>query len=164
MQSSPLARTFAEAGGPTSDPSNLAPTSIPTNVQQMSSASASLLALPLGSLSALSDGPISPISWQAVDPLSPYHGLSPGSDGYVTVSQLAQKVFDGNDYSSLAYQTAPASNVSISSQSPPLDNGNTASTMSQLLGPVISGRRKKSPLSQEKTPFSPPNSNIDDRN
>lgn len=115
-------------------------------MQSLNPHSSSLLAPPAISvpLGTMTDSPISPVPWQTVDQLMPYMGQSPGSDAYLTVNQFAQKVFDGDDYASLAYQTAPPSDLpgSLSPhRSPPITD-----SMAHLSPPVTS------PFAQKELP------------
>lgn len=54
----------------------------------------------------------SPISWEAADPVIPFDTFSPVLNKFVSVNELAHRIFDGEDYASVSYQNATSQPVS----------------------------------------------------
>jgi Fungal specific transcription factor domain len=112
--------------------------------QQITSAPASLLpqqATP-GSVTSAID---SPISWQAADPVIPFQGLSPSSNDFVTVNELAHRIFDGEDYASMSYQNATAQALPGPGRPASIDRVMASAGVPQPISPVLSDFSQLSP-------------------
>ena len=120
----PIRRTFHSNIEPTSDPASLNLRLI-TQVQPLPSISATSLlsqnpnASPRTNISSLG----SPLPWRVASPFEPYQSFSTGSNGFVTINELARRIFNTNNYSSMSYPFDSDANLADAtppSQTPPV--------------------------------------------
>lgn len=107
LQPSPVVGIFSDNVRPTSNPINIKPTTPMLQMPQITSAPTSTFARQgtPGSITSTLD---SPVPWQISDPMVPFQGSSSSPGGFVTVNELAQKIFDGEDYTSMSYHNGPS--------------------------------------------------------
>jgi hypothetical protein len=86
--------SYVSGFAPRSHPVGPDPTSVPTSAHD---AGVSQYASPATDLN-------SPLPWRLADPYAGSQYPSPGSSGYLTVNELAHKIFDNTDPSTLPYQ------------------------------------------------------------
>ena len=84
------------SGGPTSYPTRLEPRSAPLLEAQDMPAAGHRMATSLATPETNSD---LPLGWRTADPYASLQYPSPGSSDFLTVNELAQKIFDGTDSS-----------------------------------------------------------------
>jgi Fungal specific transcription factor domain len=94
----------------------------------------------------------SPISWQVADSVMPYLSPSSSSNDFVTVNELAQRIFDGEDYSSVAYHNAPPSDLQGPARPVYINRVLSTAGASQRISPVLSDFNQLSPTVLDSDP------------
>lgn len=104
MRSSPVVVSFGDGAGPTSNPVTTKTTHPVLPIPQQITSAPSIMFPQQETPGSISNTTDSPIPWQVVDSLMPIQRPSPTPEDFITVSELAQKIFDGEDYAPEAYQ------------------------------------------------------------
>jgi Fungal specific transcription factor domain len=136
---------FGDNGAPTSNPIN--PKSAPPMLQMpqhITSTPSSMFAQQTspGSMTSTLE---SPNPWPISDPLLPFQASSASSSDFVTVNELAQQIFDGEDYTSISYHNAPSLELPSTCGAPSIDGIVNSAVSPQLISPTLPTFPRHSP-------------------
>ncbi len=87
----------------------------------------------------------SPLPWQVPDSMIPFQGLSPRSNDFVTVNELAQKIFDGDDCASVADHNAPSLELQGTTKIPSIERVMNSAVPPLRASPTMSNFSQHSP-------------------
>jgi Fungal specific transcription factor domain len=87
----------------------------------------------------------SPNPWPISDPLLPFQASSASSSDFVTVNELAQQIFDGEDYTSISYHNAPSLELPSTCGAPSIDGIVNFAVSPQITSPTLPTFPRHSP-------------------
>jgi Fungal specific transcription factor domain len=145
MHSSPILGNFSDSMGPTSNPTSLKTTTPLLQMPQHITSAPAYMLPQQGTPGSMESTMDSPISWQAPDPMMLSQQSCPSSNDLITVNEFAQKVFDTEDYASIAYHNPSSLDLSSSAGPSPTDHFGSAAGPAQRNSPTLSKFSHRSP-------------------